>query len=255
VVLALCLAAAAVGCGTGEADTPQLVVSAASSLAEVVTRLAARYREVDPSVAIVTNLAASGTLLQQIRQGAGVDVFLSASDREMSVLRDEALVEPGSVTLVASNELVMAVPAEAAGPTEMAELSGPAVARVALGAPASVPAGEYGREMLLHLGLWEAVQGKVVFASSVRHALAYAESGEVDAALVYRTDALRSRRVRVAAVAPAGSHSPIRYSAAVVAASENAPAARRFVAFVSGEEGAAIFRELGFAPAATGEGN
>jgi molybdate transport system substrate-binding protein len=117
-----------------------------------------------------------------------------------------------------------------------------------MGAPASVPAGAYAEASLRAQGLWDRVLPKVVYTGDVRQALAYVERGEVDAALVYRTDALRSQRVRVAAVAPAGSHAPIVYPAAVIAASSHPADAERYLDFLAGPEAQAVFRRYGFAP-------
>jgi molybdate transport system substrate-binding protein len=115
-----------------------------------------------------------------------------------------------------------------------------------MGTPASVPAGRYALAALRSLRLWSAVSPKVVYAADVRQALVYAERGEVDAALVYRTDALAGRHVRVVAAAPAGSHSPIVYPGAVIAASRHREDAEHFLEFLSGPRGGAIFRRHGF---------
>jgi molybdate transport system substrate-binding protein len=225
-----------------------VVVSAASSLAEVVSALATAYRAVDSTVTITTNFGSSGTLAQQIRQGAGVDLYLSASDREMDLLEREGLIEPGTRRVLASNDLVLVVPPGEGRVRGIEDLAGEGVQRVAIGAPASVPAGEYAREMLATLGLWERVAPRAVLASNVRQALTYVERGEVDAALVYRTDALRSPGVVVVATAPPGSHRPIRYPAARVAAGANRDDALRFLDFIAGPAGEARFRALGFGP-------
>jgi molybdate transport system substrate-binding protein len=236
-------------CAAAGPDGGDLVVSAAASLGDVVPALVEAYRSADPSTAIATNLAASGTLVQQIRQGAGVDVFLSASDREMELLRREGLVLEETIVAVAGNELVLVVPAGSdAAVTGLSDLAGPRVSRVALGAPASVPAGEYARQALERLGVWGGVEPRVVYATNVRQALAYVQAGEVDAALVYRTDAVSAAGVRVVAAVPPGSHAPVRYTAAVVAASERAASARRFVQFLAEPGGRAVFRAHGFPP-------
>lgn len=249
VLAALLAAMGACGEAAGDGRTT-LVISAAVSMADAVTALVDAYAGIDSSVTVATNFGASGTLLQQVRQGAGVDLFLSASDREVEVLRVEGLAEPGSVVTVAGNALVLVVPASFDSIRGFQDLARPGVRRVAMGAPASVPAGAYARQTLKHLGLWEAVEPRVVYAASVRQALTYVEAGEVDAALVYRTDASASPRVRIVATAPPGSHAPIRYTAAVIAASENRQAAARLLDFISGSRGRAVLAAHGFlAPA------
>jgi molybdate transport system substrate-binding protein len=117
-----------------------------------------------------------------------------------------------------------------------------------MGAPESVPAGEYALESLRAQGLWAAVRPKVVYTTDVRQALAYVERGEVDAAIVYRTDAMRSGKVRVAAVAPSGTHRPIVYPAAVPTTARHPAEAERFLAFLATPEARAVFRRSGFAP-------
>ena len=252
-LLGLALTCAA-GCSRSEPTRNEVVVSAASSLADAVGALAAAYRTVDSTVTITPNFGSSGTLAQQIRQGAGVDLYLAASDREMDLLEREGLIEPGTRRVVASNELVLVVAVGEQGVREMVDLAGEGVERIAMGAPASVPAGEYAREMLVRLGLWDRVAPKAVLASNVRQALTYVERGEVDAGLVYRTDALRSPGVVVVATAPPGSHRPIRYPAARVASGANREEALRFLEFIAGPDGEAGFRALGFGPPAPARG-
>ena len=241
----------AAGCGGAERSetAAELVVSAASSLTEVMTELSDAYRREHPEVTIRNNFGASGTLEQQIRRGAGVDVFVSAASRQMDALARDGLIDAASRRVLAGNELVLVVPLSAEeAPSGFRALGTPAVARVAMGTPASVPAGEYARAALERMGLWTAVEPKVVFTTNVRQALTYAERGEVDAAIVYRTDAAESTRVRVVEVAPPGSHPPIVYPAALVAGRDGT-AAREYLDFLSGPEAAALFARHGFAPA------
>ena len=239
------------GCAEREpvpaAASAEVVVSAASSLTAVMTELSALYSTDHPGVTLRNNFGASGTLEQQIRRGAGVDLFVSAANRQMDALAADGLIDAASRRVLAGNELVLVVPLQGDTLAGFPALATAAVERVAMGTPESVPAGEYGRAALRGMGLWEGVEAKVVFTTNVRQALTYAERGEVDAALVYRTDAAESERVRVVAAAPAGSHPPIVYPAALVAASES-PAARAYLDFLSGPEAAAVFARHGFAP-------
>ena len=242
-VVALALAAPA--CASGEGAATEVTVSAAASLTEVMTELADAYGRESPGVTIHNNFGASGMLEQQIRQGAEVGLFVSAAAGQVDALDADGLVDRASRRVLAGNELVLVVPAASGAAIASFEaLATPAVERVALGEPGSVPAGEYARAALERLGLWEAVRGKAVFTTNVRQALTYAERGEVDAALVYRTDAMTSTRVRVAAAAPAGSHPPIVYPAALVLPVTDA--ARRYLAFLSGPEAAEVLRRRGF---------
>jgi molybdate transport system substrate-binding protein len=224
-----------------------LTVSAAASLREVVTELGEGFEKAHPGVEVRANFGASGALRQQIEHGAPVDVFLSAAEGPMDELERAGLIEPRTRRPVAGNELVLVVPASGDSPARsFADLARPEVRRVALGAPASVPAGDYADQVLRALGIADAVRAKAVYAQSVRQVLAYVESGNVDAGVVYRTDARVSRRVRAAAAAPAGSHAPITYSAAVVARTERPEAAQAFVGFLLGGQGRAALSRHGF---------
>lgn len=241
------LALAPLSCAEREAPPAEVVVSAAASLTDVMTELSTAYAATRPGVVIRNNFGASGTLEQQIRRGAGVDLFVPAAARQMDALQSDGMVDGGSRRVLAGNELVLVVPASGgAGVASLEALASARVERVAIGEPGSVPAGEYARAALEQLGLWESVRGKAVFTTTVRQALTYAERGEVDAALVYRTDALGSARVRVVAAAPPGSHPPIVYPAALVAGAGEA--ARGYLDFLTGPEAAVVLRRHGFTP-------
>lgn len=226
------------------------MVSAASSLTQVMTELAAKYSADHPGVTIRNNFGASGTLEQQIRRGAVVHLFVSAAARQMDALERDGLIDPASRRVLAGNDLVLvAPPGGGESLKDFAGLGSERVARVAMGTPASVPAGEYARAALESMGLWEAVRRKVVFTTNVRQALTYAERGEVDAALVYRSDAREGGMVRVVAVAPPGSHAPIVYPAALLADVAGKEAAGAYLDFLSGPDGAAAFLRHGFTAA------
>lgn len=239
-------------CGCGGAQPPpaaELTVSAASSLRDVVAPLAALYQAEHPEVRVLVNFAASGALQRQIEHGAAVDVFVSAADRPMEALAQRGRVDPGTRRVVAGNRLVLIAPRTAAPALRgVDDLAAPAVQRVAIGAPASVPVGAYAREALRHHGVWEAVEPRLVLAAHARQVLAYVERGEVDAGLVYATDARASDRVRVVDTLSAAAHSPIRYRAAVVAESRHPAEARRFLDFLESGPARRLWRRHGFSP-------
>jgi len=224
-----------------------LTVSAAASLREVVTELDSVYRAEHPEIAVRANFGASGALRQQLEQGAPADVFISASDRHMDALQRSGAIDPRTRRVLAGNELVLVVPASSPSPaTDFRSLAGPGVKRVAIGAAASVPAGEYADEVLRALGIADAVRRKAVYAQNVRQVLAYVESGNVDAGIVYRTDAAVSPKVRVAAAAPAGSHRPITYPLAVVKSTAHRADATAYAAFLLGPRGREVLARHGF---------
>jgi molybdate transport system substrate-binding protein len=221
-----------------------VLVSAASSLSDVLHDVAAAY-ELETGERVAVNLAASNTLARQIAAGAPVDVFISADQVQMEVVRQA--LEPGTWVNLLRNQLAVAV---AAGVdrelSSLADLRDPAYRRIAIGDPAAVPAGVYARQQLERLGLWDALVPKLVPTGSVRLALAALEIGAVDAALVYRTDIAVARRARAALVIPVGEGPAIVYPVGVVKRGRNPRGARRFLAFLVGPVATEIFSRAGF---------
>lgn len=231
------------------AERGVVTVSAASSLGNVVPRLGARFSQLNPGVELRYNFGASGTLAEQIRHGARADLFISAAHEPMTRLERDSMLVPGTRRVVASNALVLVAPATdtlVRGWSDLARSD--RVARLALGTPASVPAGEYARQALRAQRLWTSVEPRVVYAQSARHVLTYVQRGDVDAGMVYRSDVLRVSGVRVVDEAPSGSHARVEYPAAVVAGTPAEGAARAFLEYLAGFEAQVLFREHGFDP-------
>lgn len=224
-----------------------ITVSAAISLKNALDDLGAAYEKTHPGAQVTMNYAGSGTLQHQIEQGAPVDIFFSAAEQQMNALQSEGLILAATRRNVVANELVLIVPAHSAGVHSFQDLTRSNVKIVALGEPSTVPAGMYAQQTLKHLGLLAAVRKKAVYAKDVRQVLTYVETGNADAGIVYRTDALITSRVRVVAVAPADSHDSILYPAALVKDTKNPAAARAFLKFLSGPQARAVFAKYGFA--------
>lgn len=224
------------------AQAQQLTVSAAASLTESFKAIGVRFEAKHPGAQIRFNFAASGALLQQIANGAPVDVFASADQDTMD--RGAMLWLAGTRRDFAANALVLVTPPDGSA-RQISDLALPTVHRIAVGKPASVPAGRYAQQALAGLQLWEPLQAKLVFADNVRQVLDYVARGEVEAGFVYRSDAtLLPGKVRVAGVAT--GHTPIRYPVAVVKDSRHPELARDFVAFLAGAEAQALLRQAGF---------
>jgi molybdate transport system substrate-binding protein len=224
-----------------------VLVSAASSLSEVFTGVARAFEARDRA-RVILNLGASNALVRQVRAGAPVDVFVSADDHQIDQLG--ALVRPASRVELASNQLVVVVPDDRPSAwTSIQNLLDPKVRRVAIGDPAGVPAGVYAQAYLTRIGLWTRLQPKLVPTGSVRLALAAVESGAVDAAVVYRTDAAIAKRSRVAWRVPQGEGPDIRYAAVAVRDARNPAAADRLLRFLRSSEVASLMQRAGFAPA------
>jgi molybdate transport system substrate-binding protein len=232
---------------TGKAD---LTVSAAISLKDALDDAKQTYIAANPNVAIAANYGASGTLQLQIEQGAPVDVFLSAAPKQMDALETKGLLLDGTREDLLRNEVVLIISKDStSGISSFQDLSRADVKQVALGEPVTVPAGQYAKEVLTSLGIYDVVNSKAILGKDVRQVLTYVETGNVDAGIVYTTDAMSSTKVRVVATAPAKSHAPVIYPAAVIKASKNPAAARAFLDFLASPQGRTIFQKYGFGSA------
>ena len=237
------IAVAAAACSTAGSD-PTLTGAAAVSMTEAMTEVAeAWHRKTGRQIEFT--FAASNTLARQILQGAPVDVFVSADRRQME--RVAAAIEAATRTPIAQNALVIIVPGRGRARWSSADpLRSPDVARIAVGNPEAVPAGAYAKEWLEQAGLWGSVESRLIPTVNVRAALAAVNSGSADAAIVYRTDARQDGNYSVAYDIPPSDSSPIVYYAAVTLQARDAVAARAFVTFLAGPEGAAILTRRGF---------
>lgn len=227
-----------------------LTISAAISLQNALQEVVTLYHTGHPDVQVHLNLGASGTLQRQIEQGAPVDLFLSAAESEMDGLESKGLIAGDTRKNLLTNSVVLIVPKGRADIRHFQDLTQASVKIIAIGNPESVPAGKYAEQVLTHFGLYDTLRPKLVFAKDVRAVLTYVETGNADAGIVYETDALTSGQVAVIATAPPGSHAPVVYPVAVIAASRNVAAAKEFESFLFGPESAAVFRKYGFRPAA-----
>jgi molybdate transport system substrate-binding protein len=224
-----------------------LTVSAAISLKDALDEAKQIYTKDHPDVTIAVNYGASGTLQLQIEQGAPVDLFLSAAPKQMDALEMKGLLLVDTRKDLLQNEVVLIVPKDSKlGLTSFKDLTRADVKQVALGEPVSVPAGQYAKETLTSLGIYDAVNSKAVLGKDVRQVLTYVETGNVDAGIVYATDAMSSAKVTVVATAPPKSHALVIYPAAVIKASKYPAEAKAFLDFLAGPRGAAVFRKYGF---------
>jgi molybdate transport system substrate-binding protein len=232
---------------TAAAKEVELYVAAAASLTDVMTELQSHYRQKHPEIKIYLNLASSGKLQTQIEQGAPADLFVSAAQKQMDALEKQALIKRETRINLLENQLVMIVPKDSKLPLKsFTDLGADTVKKVGIGAPESVPAGQYAKEVLSYLKIWDRIQGRIVLGANVRAVLTYVETGNVDAGIVYRTDAAVSDQVRIVAAAPKGSHEPIVYPAAVLAGAKQPQAAAEFLKYLDGKDAARIFEKYGF---------
>ncbi|MBW8783036.1 MAG: molybdate ABC transporter substrate-binding protein [Novosphingobium sp.] len=230
------------------AARPPLVLAAASLQETLSAAADAWARHGHPRPAI--SFAASSALARQIEAGAPADVFVSADEEWMNDVAAKGFVAPGTRAPLVSNSLVLVAPAGSrirlaiAPHFPLAQALGPG-GRLAMADPDSVPAGKYGKQALVRLGVWPAIAARVVRAENVRAALAFVARGAAPLGIVYGTDARVEPAVRVVGVFPATSHAPIVYPLARLKTSAN-PEAEGFRRFLLSSEARAIFAHFGF---------
>ena len=243
----LALFAAALGT-VGLAPAAELNVFAAASLADVLRELAPPFQAATGHT-LRFNFGASGALARQIKEGAPADVIFSADELRVDQLEKAGLLLAGTRQTLLANTLVIVVAAEGGAPVAIpADLVKSEVRRVAIGEPATVPVGTYAKEYLQKHGLWRPLLDKMVPLDTVRAVLAAVEAGNADAGIVYRTDALISRKVTIAVAVPRDEGPRITYPAAVLKDTKAPEAARGFVAFLTGPEAQKVFAKFGFLP-------
>lgn len=227
----------------GRAVAADLLVFAAASLTDAMTELGTAWAAQSPTT-VAFSFGASNDLARQIRAGAPADVFFSADVEQMAGLERDGLVDPAARRDLLSNLLVVIVPADSTATiTGVAALAD--VERLSLANPDGVPAGRYARAWLQSQGVWDRVAPHVVPAADVRAALAAVASGNVDAGIVYATDAAISPKVRVAFEVPRAQGPQIVYALAPLQASKH-PEAAAFATFLAGPTATAVYERLGF---------
>ena len=247
--LSLFLALAALTCPLIASAQTTLNVSAAASLKDALTDVENAYAATHAHLEFTNNFGSSGTLAVQIDEGAPADVFLSAAAKPMDDLEAKGLLAAGTRRNLLRNTLVLIAPLDSSL-RGFQGLTASSIKTIALGDPASVPAGQYGRQTLVSFHLLDLLSAKLVLAKDVRQVLTYVETGNADAGLVYATDAQISTKVRVVATAPDSTHDPIVYPVAVVKGSRNPQAARAFVDYLATPAAIAVFAKRGFTIAA-----
>lgn len=229
----------------------ELTIAAAASLTDVTAEIAQAHKAVAPNVTLTFTYGSSGSLQTQIEQGAPVDIFISAAQKQMDALEEQSLLLDGSRVNLLENKVVLIVPMDSAlGLTGFDELASDNVKTVAMGDPASVPAGQYAHEVLSALGIKDGVEAKANFGTDVRQVLTWVEGGEVDAGIVYATDAATTDKVSVICEAPADSVKQIIYPVAILKESQLSKPAQAFIDFLKTETCAALFDKYGFNMAA-----
>jgi molybdate transport system substrate-binding protein len=226
----------------------EIMVSAAISLKNAFEEIGAGFEKTNSDQKVSFNFGASGDLATQITGGAPVDVFASAAQKDMDGIDQKGLVVPDTRVDFVQNSVVLIQPASSAnGVGTFQDLSKIEIHKIALGNPVTVPAGRYAKEVLEYFKLWDSLQYKLVYSENVRQVLDYVVRNEVDAGIVYSTDAMtREKDIRVISQAPAESHLPIIYPIAVISGTKNEKTSREFIEFIKSEDGKKILQKYGF---------
>jgi molybdate transport system substrate-binding protein len=245
-----------IGCSRGSKTPPatnvtkvestEIMVWAAASMKDSLTELQKTYTFKRPDIKLTITYESSGMLQQQIEQGAPADLFISAGKTQMDALEQKNLLVKGSKVDLLGNDLVLVTGKDNSKVTSLEDLTKASVGQISIGTPESVPAGKYAQEALTNLKLWDLIEPKFVRARDVTQVLNYVETGNVDAGIVYQSDALGSTKVKVVAVVPESSHKPIVYPAAVISGTKNKQAAENFLKYLQSSDAQKVFVKYGF---------
>jgi molybdate transport system substrate-binding protein len=234
-------------CSKTESKSVELTISSAASLHEALTEIKGQFEKEHKEITLLINIGSSGALKQQILQGAPADLFLSAAQDHFKELTQVGLIEESKQVELLSNQLVLITNNDnPKSLTDLADLKLNSINKIAIGIPESVPAGMYAKQTLQNLALWDIVEPKLVQTKDVRQVLTYVETGNVDAGLVYLTDAKASRRIKIVAAINEQNHDPIIYPAGIIKSSEHQKEALLFFNYLQSETAKSIFKKFGF---------
>ncbi|MCR2025463.1 molybdate ABC transporter substrate-binding protein [Anaerotruncus colihominis] len=225
-----------------------ILVAAAASLEYSYTeQLIPMFQDQYPWITVEGTYDSSGKLQTQIEEGLEADVFMSAAMKQMNALNDEGLMASDSIVELLENKIVLIEPAGSEKFSAFEDIA--SADMVAIGDPESVPAGQYAKEALTNLELWDAVSAKMSLGTNVTEVLNWIAEGSADAGVVYATDAATTDKVRVVAQAPDGSLAEkVIYPVGVAANSAHPEEAKLFADFLASDEALAVFEEYGFSP-------
>ncbi len=223
-----------------------LTISAAVSLKDAMEEIRNDYKRMHPELTIDFNFGGSGSLQQQISNGAPVDLFFSAAEDKFGTLVKEGHILVEDHMDLLSNELVLVVPKGETTVQNFNDLLKDEIQQISIGTPETVPAGKYAKESFEQMGLWDGLQNKMVYAKDVRQVLSYVETKNVEAGIVYQTDALSSDQVEIIATADSATHTPIIYPVGIVQESKQYDAAKDFYSYLQTDEAKEVFMKYGF---------
>ncbi|MBD7915039.1 molybdate ABC transporter substrate-binding protein [Clostridium sp. Sa3CUN1] len=232
--------------GNNEVEEVTITLAAAASLKNCIDdKLISMFNEKYPNIKIQTTYDSSGKLQSQIEEGAEVDVFMSAALKQMNDLNEKGLIEDGSIVELLENKIVLIVPKESNKEIKTFEDIIKSD-KIAIGDPASVPAGQYAKELFENLKIWDKVSEKLSLGTNVTEVLNWVAEASADAGVVYSTDASSNEKVKVVAEAEEGSVSKVIYPVGVIKNSANKEAAQTFIDFLKSDEAIKVFETYGF---------
>ena len=235
-----------IGCAAKpKVEAVELNISAAASLTEAMADLQTEFKSTNPNITLVTNFGSSGSLQQQIEQGAPCDVFISAGKSQMKALNDKGLLLDSTNKDLVKNELVLVGPKDTKI-TSISDLTTDKVKKIAVGEASSVPAGKYADEVFTKLNIKAAIQGKLVSAKDVKEVLAWATSGNADVGFVYLSDTINNDSIKIIDQISSDLHSPITYPVGIIKSSTKADSAKAFEDFLFTDKAQEILKKYGY---------
>ena len=233
---------------TNSTDGQEVNLAAAASLKNVFDKeLIPMFEAKYPNIKVKPTYASSGDLQTQIENGLSADIFMSASNKQMNNLVNESLIDNGTNLQFLENKVVLIVPKDSNSNISSFEDLKNVKGTIAIGDPESVPAGQYAKEALSNLGIWDSVQSKLSYGTDVTAVLNQVAEGSADCGIVYATDAQSNDKVKVVCEAPEGSlKTPVIYPVAMVKDSKNPDAAKLFLEFLQSKEAKDVFVKYGF---------
>jgi len=233
------------GCSKQETEAAGITVCAAASLREALNEIGPGF-EKSSGVKLTFNFGASGALQKQIEEGAPADLFISAGKKQMDTLEEKSLIDKETRKNLLGNRLVLIIPNEYKDKIMTMDDLETKAEKISIGEPESVPAGQYAKDSLTYLGLWDKLSGKIVYAKDVKQVVAYVEAGEAAAGLVYSSDAVGLKNSMIVQTLDESSHKPVVYPAAIVAASVQKESSKAFLEYLQTKEAQQVFVKYGF---------
>lgn len=244
-IITMIVSIGVVGCSNKNKDIIELNISAASSLKEAMEEIELEYKKENINIELIVNYGGSGSLQQQIEQGAPCDVYISAGVDQMNILKEKGFLHDDLYENLINNKLVLIAPIDSEVKS-IEDLSSDKVNHIAIGEAKSVPAGKYADEVLDNLKIKEKNSAKLVFAKDVKEVLAWTKSGNADVGFVYYSDAINTQGVEIVKIIPNDLYSTITYPIGVINSSKKINEAKKFEEFVLSEKGQDIFKKYGY---------